>query len=215
MNKLKKHFVTVNSDFREGRVILLRERFTIQKKIKNAILYSTALGIYVARINREKVGKQVFAPGYTYYPYRLLYEENNVKSLIKDGENELIITLNGGWYCGRYTFDNKTQIYGEKEAVSFILTLEYEDGSKEEIFSSPIHPYTKALMALKPSMLLDKTRPLEEIKGYISEEDRNNEGCVFFSRCLKCRKECMERVEERKVSDTHRVKCILSDGRTQ
>ena len=37
MNKLKKHFVTVNSDFREGRVILLRERFTIQKKIKNAI----------------------------------------------------------------------------------------------------------------------------------------------------------------------------------
>ena len=136
MNKLKKHFVTVNSDFREGRVIVLRERFTIQKKIKNAILYSTALGIYEARINREKVGKQVFAPGYTYYPYRLLYEENNVKSLIKDGENELIITLNGGWYCGRYTFDNKTQIYGEKEAVSFILTLEYEDGSKEEIFSS-------------------------------------------------------------------------------
>ena len=136
MNKLKKHFVTVNSDFREGRVILLRERFAIQKKIKNAILYSTALGIYEARINREKVGKQVFAPGYTYYPYRLLYEENNVKSLIKDGENELIITLNGGWYCGRYTFDNKTQIYGEKEAVSFILTLEYEDGSKEEIFSS-------------------------------------------------------------------------------
>ena len=114
MNKLKKHFVTVNSDFREGRVILLRERFAIQKKIKNAILYSTALGIYEARINREKVGKQVFAPGYTYYPYRLLYEENNVKSLIKDGENELIITLNGGWYCGRYTFDNKTQIYGEK-----------------------------------------------------------------------------------------------------
>ena len=55
MNKLKKHFVTVNSDFREGRVILLRERFTIQKKIKNAILYSTALGIYEARINREKV----------------------------------------------------------------------------------------------------------------------------------------------------------------
>lgn len=90
-----------------------------------------------------------------------------------------------------------------------------ESGRKEEIFSSPIHPYTKALMALKPSMLLDKTRPLEEIKGYISEEDRNNEGCVFSSRCPKCRKECMERVEERKVSDTHRVKCILSDGRTQ
>ena len=88
MNKLKKHFVTVNSDFKEGRVIVLRQMFNVNKKLKSATLYSTALGIYEARINREKVGKQVFAPGYTYYPYRLLYEENNVESLIKDDKNE-------------------------------------------------------------------------------------------------------------------------------
>ena len=136
MINLRKHFVTVKSDFKEGRVIVLRQTFNVEKRVKNAILYSTALGIYEVRINGTKVGKQVFAPGYTYYPYRLLYEENYVESLLKEGENELIITLNGGWYCGRYTFDNKTQIYGEKEAVSFVLELEYEDGSRKEICSS-------------------------------------------------------------------------------
>lgn len=138
MNNLKEHFITVKSDFKEGRVIVLRQRFEVKKKVNSATLYSTALGIYEARINRAKVGSQVFAPGYTYYPYRLLYEENSVGAMLKEGENELLITLNGGWYCGRYTFDNKTQIYGEKEAVSFILTIEYEDGEKEEFYSSSL-----------------------------------------------------------------------------
>ena len=96
MINLRKHFVTVKSDFKEGRVIVLRQTFNVEKRVKNAILYSTALGIYEVRINGIKVGKQVFAPGYTYYPYRLLYEENYVESLLKEGENELIITLNGG-----------------------------------------------------------------------------------------------------------------------
>ena len=95
MINLRKHFVTVKSDFKEGRVIVLRQTFNVEKGVKNAILYSTALGIYEVRINGTKVGKQVFAPGYTYYPYRLLYEENHVESLLKEGENELIITLNG------------------------------------------------------------------------------------------------------------------------
>ena len=110
IEELRSHFISVSSPFQEGRVIILKKRFSLRDKVKKAVLYSTALGIYEIYLNGRKVGTQVFAPGYTYYPYRLLYQTNCVSDFLEEGENELTILLNGGWYCGRYTFANKTQI---------------------------------------------------------------------------------------------------------
>jgi len=44
------------------------------------------------------------------------------------GEDTLTVYLAQGWYCGRFTFDNKVQIYGEHPAVSWILTVEDKNG---------------------------------------------------------------------------------------
>ncbi|MCI7607215.1 MAG: ABC transporter ATP-binding protein [Spirochaetales bacterium] len=84
-----------------------------------------------------------------------------------------------------------------------------EIGKSSEIFSNPLHPYTKALISLSPSLMKDKSKPLGEIKGYITEEDRRREGCPFYSRCPERRKECMNSVDVRKVSETHSVRCVL------
>ena len=135
IEELRSHFISVSSPFQEGRVIILKKRFSLRDKVKKAVLYSTALGIYEIYLNGRKVGTQVFAPGYTYYPYRLLYQTNCVSDFLEEGENEITILLNGGWYCGRYTFDNKTQIYGEKEAAAFVLRFQYDEGDEELIFS--------------------------------------------------------------------------------
>ena len=84
-----------------------------------------------------------------------------------------------------------------------------EEGNVEEIFSSPLHPYTKALISLSPTLQRDKSKPLKEIKGYITEEDRNRAGCPFASRCPFAGKRCGEEIPVREVSESHRVRCIL------
>ena len=84
-----------------------------------------------------------------------------------------------------------------------------EVGESDEIFSNPLHPYTKALISLSPSLVRDKSKPLKEIKGYITEKDRRNIGCPFASRCISARKECLESVEVKEISETHFVRCVL------
>lgn len=84
-----------------------------------------------------------------------------------------------------------------------------EIGECDEIFSNPLHPYTKALISLSPSLVRDKSKPLKEIKGYITEEDRRNKGCPFASRCKSARKECLESVDVKEISKTHYVRCVL------
>ena len=46
------------------------------------------------------------------------------------------VYLGQGWYCGRFTCDNKTQIYGEKPAVSWVLEVELADGTVKTFYSN-------------------------------------------------------------------------------
>ncbi len=135
--ELKKYFITIDRDYKEGEVAVFRQKFC-GKKVVNAVLLSTALGVYEAEINGKKVGEQMFAPGYTYYPRRVLYQEHDVTDLLSGGdgeENELTVYLGQGWYCGRFLCENKTQIYGEKPAVSWILRMKFADGEEKAIHS--------------------------------------------------------------------------------
>jgi len=134
MQKLKENFITTQSEYQEGAVVVFRQKFSA-KKVENAVLIITALGMYEAELNGVKIGKQMYAPGYTYYQRRLLYQEHDITSMLSEVQNELRVYLGQGWYCGRFLCENKTQIYGEKPGVSWILKLTYHDGSTEQIYS--------------------------------------------------------------------------------
>ena len=134
MQELKQCFIMTDQPYKEGDVAVFRQCFD-GTDVKSARLTATALGVYEAEINGRKVGEQMFAPGYTYYPRRVLYQEHDVNAMVKDGENELRFYLGQGWYCGRFLCENETQIYGQKPAASWILTLEYTDGATKTIVS--------------------------------------------------------------------------------
>ena len=139
MQDLKNYFITIDREYKEGDVAVLRQKFS-GENVVSAVLYSTALGVYEAELNGKKAGEQMFAPGYTYYPRRVLYQEHDVTEFLNTGgegskENELVFYLGQGWYCGRFLCENQTQIYGEKPAVSWILQLKFADGSEKEIHS--------------------------------------------------------------------------------
>ena len=125
--ELKKHFIAANRPFQEGMVEVFRQKLCVHHVTK-ATLVITALGLYEAEINGKKVGDALFTPGFTYYPTHLYYQSYDVTSMLT-GEDCLTVYLAQGWYCGRFTFDNKVQIYGECPAVSWILTVEDESGT--------------------------------------------------------------------------------------
>lgn len=131
--QLKSQFIQADRPYAEGAVDVFLQPLHVEG-IKKASLYITALGMYEAQLNGEKVGNILYAPGYTYYHHLLQAQTYDVTGMLEPGENILRVYLGQGWYCGRYTFDNKCQIYGEHSAVAWLLEVETEKGT--EIFSS-------------------------------------------------------------------------------
>ncbi len=124
MERLKQHFIQSAKPFTEGRVDVFQQELVL-KKASKAMLTITALGVYEANLDGEKIGDVYMAPGYTYYPRNLHVQQYPLE--LTAGVHVLRIYLGQGWYCGRFTFDNKTQIYGENPAVAWELCL--EDGT--------------------------------------------------------------------------------------
>lgn len=127
MSDLRSHFITVERPFKEGTVEVFEQRIPAAG-VEQAVLSITALGVYEAELNGKKIGDLLFTPGYTYYPKDLHYQVYDMTALLAE-ENLLRVYLGQGWYCGRFTCDNKVQIYGERPAVSWVLRMEMADGS--------------------------------------------------------------------------------------
>ncbi len=67
-----------------------------------------------------------------------------------------------------------------------------EFGEAEEVYSNPLHPYTKALMSAAPVPDPKTSRTMERIKleGEVPSPINVPEGCPFSTRCPECRTEC-------------------------
>jgi alpha-L-rhamnosidase len=144
---LKPHFITVERPYKEGTVEVFEQEISA-RGVKKAELAITALGVYEAEIDGSKVGDIFLAPGYTYYPKDLHVQVYDVTNMLSE-RSVLRVYLGQGWYCGRFTCDNKTQIYGEKPAVSWVLTVETEDGeayyrSDDSTVKAVLGPYESA-----------------------------------------------------------------------
>ncbi len=93
---------------------VLEKKFRVEKVV-SAVLRITALGLYYAELNGERVGDAYLTPGFTSYHNRLQVQEYEVE--LKAGENVLALTVNNGWYCGRFPFEWGNHTYGEQSAV--------------------------------------------------------------------------------------------------
>ena len=101
--------------------------------VEKARLYISACGLYEARINGEKCGEFVFAPGAVDYRKRVQYQTYDVTNLIKNGDNILTVELADGWYRGSSGSKGRVNTYGTQ--TKFIAQLEIltKDGVKATI----------------------------------------------------------------------------------
>lgn len=114
---------------------MLRREFKTQGAIEKARAYVTSHGLYEMRINGQRVGDELFTPGWTSYKKRLQYQTYDVTDLLKPGDNAIAVLLGDGWYRGFIGFSNKRNFYGERLALLAQIKITYRDG-REELIST-------------------------------------------------------------------------------
>ncbi|EJY1761440.1 TPA: ATP-binding cassette domain-containing protein [Klebsiella oxytoca] len=91
-------------------------------------------------------------------------------------------------------------------AVMYLGKL-VETASRDALFSSPLHPYTRALLAAVPTLDPD-SEPVAALQGEIPDPSRPPSGCRFSSRCPQASDRCRRDIPLlREVADGHLVAC--------
>ncbi len=85
-----------------------------------------------------------------------------------------------------------------------------ERGTAQEIFHSPLHPYTVGLQKSKPLITSKAGEPLYSIPGQVPNPINLPDTCYFRNRCDRCVQKCGEKYPpDIRVTDTHTVACWL------
>ena len=109
-----------------------RKTFTVSGPVKSATLTITALGLYECELNGERVGGEIFAPGWTDYGKRVQYQTYDVTKMVRRGENAIGAVLGDGWYCGFIAWKDR-QVYGKRPRLLAQLEIVLADGSTRTI----------------------------------------------------------------------------------
>ena len=117
-------------NLRGGTVYL--KNFRCAAKAEKAILEITALGVYEAKLNGERIGDFILAPGWTSYLNRLQVQSYDVTDMLKT-ENSLEVTVGQGWRAIANKRDGSDFLGYRDTALIAELTIVYADGTTESI----------------------------------------------------------------------------------
>lgn len=86
-----------------------------------------------------------------------------------------------------------------------------ETGPREELFRSPLHPYTKALLSAVPIPIPKLKRERIVLKGDIPDPSNPPSGCKFHTRCPFAVERCVHEAPElRSAGGGRQVACHLA-----
>ncbi len=99
------------------------------------------------------------------------------------------------------------------DVVVMYLGRVVEQGSVDDIFHNPKHPYTKALLSSIPSIEMESRVKLPTITGSIPHPYARPAGCPFYPRCEKFMPGKCDKGEPSLVvvSEKQKVSCFLYD----
>ena len=119
--------------------------FQIKNEILKAELYITALGVYEAYLNEQRIGKFVLAPGWTSYAHRLQYQCYDVTDLIAK-ENTICVQVARGWFSSPLgtNWEMMAKNVDHPKALLALLHISYTDGSEETIATDETWRYNES-----------------------------------------------------------------------
>ncbi len=87
-----------------------------------------------------------------------------------------------------------------------------ELSERDEIYKSPLHPYTQALLSAVPipDPAVEEKRKVIVLKGEVPSPINPPSGCVFHPRCPKAFDDCSKLIPQLKDAGSgHEVACLL------
>ena len=86
-----------------------------------------------------------------------------------------------------------------------------EFGTSDEVYKTPLHPYTKALISASPvpDPELAKTKKRILLEGEVPSPLNPPKGCPFAPRCPHCKERCNQEKPETYSIGNHKVACFL------
>ena len=110
----------------------VRKPFTVSQRIRKAIAYVSARGLYQFYLNGQRVGDQLLAPEWTSYEKRISYQTYDVTDLLNRGENVAGAILGEGWYAGQLMVIGRFA-YGRYPSFLAQIEIEAADGSVKTV----------------------------------------------------------------------------------
>ncbi len=97
------------------------------------------------------------------------------------------------------------QYLADRVAIMYLGEI-VESGYTKDIFTSPLHPYTKALLSSVPQ--INKSTKKIILQGELPSPENLPKGCKFHTRCPRVMDKCKNCIPEEK-GNSHKVKCFL------
>ena len=113
---------------------LLRQSFTLGKRIASARVYVDGLGFYELHVNGHMVGDDVRNPPDTPYQQRDLYQTYDVTQDLRQGGNAVGLWLGNGYDANFSPYGFRW--LGPKQAI-MLLEVTYADGSRQAVTTGP------------------------------------------------------------------------------
>lgn len=105
------------------RSIDMMRTFTLDRPRQNARLYATGLGIFEVWLNGQRVGDELFAPGWTDTRCRLHYTAHDVTELLVEGDNHLKVSLGNGWWSSGMGWEHRGVAAEPGQPLRFLMDL--------------------------------------------------------------------------------------------
>ena len=91
-----------------------------------------------------------------------------------------------------------------------------EEGTANEIFKRPMHPYTRKLLGSVPRLDMDRFESLHSIDGTPPDLYIPPKGCSFFDRCDEAMVICKNHMPDREYhTNSHYSCCWLNHSMAQ
>jgi peptide/nickel transport system ATP-binding protein len=127
----------------------------------------------------------------------------NLLKDLKDKENLTYMFISHDLSVVKYISDRVAVMY---------LGVIVELCSSEELFSNPLHPYTRALLSVIPTTDAKRDKEAVILEGDIPSPIHPPPGCKFNTRCRECMEICLSVVPEwREHVPGHFVACHIYD----
>lgn len=123
---------------------------------------------------------------------------------------DLIVDMNRRMDMGVMLITHDLAVVAEtcSRVIVMYLGQIVEEGSVDDIFDNPAHPYTRGLIEAVPKMDGDRSRRLHQIDGTVPLLSQIPSGCRFAPRCPYASERCRKEMPELKtISATQKVRC--------